>query len=602
MRHYQQVFVALVALIAGARSTASPQALAGPPLSAKVQETLVGPRTQRLVLSADGDHLAIVAPKGSRTMVLLDGVEGPVFDEIPLNFVWSTSRSSTGSMVFSATGGHSAYVGRRGGDFVAVVDGKEAVTLSTPAVLQGASYGSTTGWGFAFNRDGSRLAYGALTGPGTWVMVIDGVNSPTYRALDFTQTALNAKRLVYVAQTADQKWHVVVDGKPGPAFDTIRELTLTPDGAHYAYLANRAGVGARQAVAVVDGVESPAYYGTTALEQAADGRVAYHAGTQPGDASGHGGAEALFVGGLSVAGNITFNASTYDKDRIGYRVGYGSHHVAFSADGKRVAYIQLNTPNPGVTVMVNGKSMGPTYLSADELLWSPDGAHLTYQGTSPAGTFPVVDGQELSGYTWIKEFQWSPDGKRYAFQAASSTRIVTVVDGKEQSKANGNVDGAIQFSPDGKHLAYGAKVGMSADQPVVDGVVKPHNLQSFSTTNNPKILFPVFSFSPDGNRLAYVALTMDQIPKGGVVVDGILSPGPIAGFQFPTWSPDSKHFATAAWTGRGWTILVDGKLGPSYEDMLVMSSAACRFVDARTFRFYGIKAGQVYRITLDLGA
>jgi hypothetical protein len=49
-------------------------------------------------------------------------------------------------------------------------------------------------------------------------------------------------------------------------------------------------------------------------------------------------------------------------------------------------------------------------------------------------------------------------------------------------------------------------------------------------------------------------------------------------------------------------FLVDGKLGPSYEEILVMSSAACRFVDVRTVRFYGIKAGQVYRITLDLGA
>jgi Tol biopolymer transport system component len=360
-------------------------------------------------------------------------------------------------------------------------------------------------------------------------------------------------------------------------------------------------VGAKQAVAVVDGVESPAYYGTVDLEQAPDGRVAYHAGTQPGDASGRGGAEALFVAGLSVAGNITFNASTYDKDRVGYRLGAARHHVAFSPDGKRVAYIQQNAPNPGVTVMVNGKPMGPTYQSADELLWSPDGAHLTYQGTSPAGTFPVVDGQELSGGTWIKEFQWSPDGKRYVFQEALSTgTVVLVVDGKEEPKTHGIVDGSIQWSADGKHLAYGGRPGMSVFQPMVDGVAKPHNLQDFSTRNNPKILFPVLSFSPDGNRLAYVGFTMDPIPKGGVIVDGTLYPGPSSGFEFPSWSPDSKHFATAVWTGRGFTMMVDGKLGPFYEDMVVLSSAACRFVDAHTVRFYGIKAGQIYRVTLDI--
>jgi len=131
-------------------------------------------------------------------------------------------------------------------------------------------------------------------------------------------------------------------------------------------------------------------------------------------------------------------------------------------------------------------------------------------------------------------------------------------------------------------------------------VVKPHNLQGFNTTNNPKILFPVFAWSPDGNHLAYVGFTMDQIPKGGVWVDGTLFQGQIALFQFPSWSPNSKHFATVM-TGRGWTVMVDGKVSPSWEEFLALSATACRFVDDRTFRFYGVKAGQIYRVTLDLG-
>ena len=574
-----------------------------PALTAKVDEALMGPRTQQVYLSEDGDHLAIVAPKGSRQVLLIDGVEGPGFDEIPLNFNWSTYRESGGSMVFSRTGGHSAYVGRRGGDFIAVVDGKEATTLHTPALLQSVSYSNAAGWKFWFSKDGSHLAYGALSGPASWVMVFDGVSSPPYRALDFRQTDLGGKRLVYVAQTADQKWHAVVDGKPGPAYDGISGLKLTPDGAHYAYLAFRPGAGPQRAVAVIDGVESPAYYGINDLEQAPDGRVAYVAVTTPGPPGGHGGGVAeLIAGGLRAANTLTFNASTYDKDRIGYRLGYGSHRVAWSPDGKRVAYVQQNNPNPGVTVMVNGKAMGPTYLAAEELLWSPDGAHLTYQASSPTGTFAVVDGQEFGGYTWVKEFQWSPDGNRYAFQAAGSNGLVMMVDGKEQPTTRSLVDGSIRFSPDSKHIAYGGHPGVSVFQPVVDGVAKPHNLQSFSSRNNPPILFPVFSWSPDGNHLAYVGFTMDPIPKGGVVVDGTMYPGPSAGFQFPSWSPNSKHFATAVWGGRGFQLMVDGKLGPSYEDIVVLSSAACRFIDDHTVRFYGIKAGQIYRVTLDLGA
>lgn len=583
-------------------TTLTGQAPVGPPLNAKVQQTLMGPVSQRLVLSEEGDHLAIVTAKGSRVVVLLDGVEGPVFDEIPMNFTWSTYRGSGGSMVFSPTGGHSAYVGRRGGDFIAVVDGKEAATLSTPAMLQGVNYGTANGWRFAFNRDGSRLAYGAMTGPGTWVMVVDGVNSPTYRAVDFTQAALNGKRLVYVAQTADQKWQAVVDGKPGPAYDGISGLKLTPDGAHYAFLAYKPGTGRQRAVAVVDGVEGPAWFGNSELEQAPDGRVAYAATTKLGDASGRGGEGAVFVGGMSLSNTLTYNVSYSDKDRIGHRLGSARQRIAWSPDGKRFAYVQQNAPNPGVTVMVNGKAMGPSYLVAEELSWSPDGVHLMYQGGSPNGTFAVMDGQEFGGYTWIKEFQWSPDGKRYAFQAAGSTGLVIMVDGKEQPNTRGVVDGSIVFSPDSKHIAYGGHPGVSVFQPMVDGVAKPHNLQNFSTRNNPPILFPILSWSPDGNHIAYVAFNMDPMPKGGVFVDGTLWPGPSAGFQFPSWSPNSKHFATAVWTGRGFQMLVDGKLSPAWEDIVVLSSAACRFVDDHTIRFYGIKAGQIYRVTLDLGA
>ena len=252
--------------------------------------------------------------------------------------------------------------------------------------------------------------------------------------------------------------------------------------------------------------------------------------------------------------------------------------------------------------MVNDKPVGPAYLAAEELLWSPDGARLTFQAGSPNGTFAVVDGQEFGPYTWVKEFQWSPDGKRYVFQAAGSTGGGVIVDGKEQPKTRGVVDASILFSPDSKHIAYGGHPGVSVYQPLVDGVAKPHNLQNFTTRNNPPINFPVFSWSPDGNHIAYVGFTMDPIPKGGVVVDGTMYPGPSAGFQFPSWSPNSKHFATAVWGGRGFQPLVDGKIGPAWEDIVVLHSAAFRFVDDHTLRFYGIKAGQIYRVTLDLGA
>jgi hypothetical protein len=41
-------------------------------------------------------------------------------------------------------------------------------------------------------------------------------------------------------------------------------------------------------------------------------------------------------------------------------------------------------------------------------------------------------------------------------------------------------------------------------------------------------------------------------------------------------------------------------VGPSYETVLENNAAASRFVDGHTLRFYAIKAGQIYRVTLDI--
>ena len=112
----------------------------------------------------------------------------------------------------------------------------------------------------------------------------------------------DGKRLVYAAQTADQQWHAVVDGKPGPGYAAITSLLLTPDGAHYGYLAFPQGAG--KAVAVIDGVESKgAGLGVVELELAPDGRFAYVGVTKaPPPNSDRGGEASFFIGGQLVPG------------------------------------------------------------------------------------------------------------------------------------------------------------------------------------------------------------------------------------------------------------------------------------------------------------
>jgi WD40 repeat protein len=593
-----------------AGAAATPTAPTGQPLNAKVKETLMGPTlaspgvSARTYMSEDGDHLAMVIAKGSRQAVLLDGVEGPVFDEIPTIFLGMVSVA----VQWSPTGGHSAYLGRRGGDLIAVIDGKEAVTVATS---QTSTVSGSMGWTFWFNHDGSHLAYGGRDGQ-NWVMVVDGAKSSPYREIDFKQTQLNGKRLVYLAQTADQQWHVVVDGKPGPAYGGIQSLQLTPDGLHYAYI----GQSGPQSVAVVDGVESKgAGLGVSYLELAPDGRFAYIAQTKGPTYQDRGGEASLFVGGQNQAASCGTKAGISPCQTFTTAIGMAAAnsspqvHVAWSPDGKRFAYVQSNMPNPGVTVMVNGKPSGPTYGQAGPLMWSPDGSHFAFVGTNGStGSFVVVDGEELPSYGNITEFRWSPDGKRYGFTGYGGGKGFTVVvDGKEQPKAQGYGGGSFRWSPDGKHFAYGAQTSITSFGAVVDGEVKPGILESFFAVNTvqPQITFPQLVFSPDANHLAYVGRNLDATGrpdgKAAVIVDGVRYEGPMQSYTFPSFSPDSKHFATMITTGHGWVVMIDGKVSSSYEDMLKAPIAAFRFIDAHTLRFYGIKSGQIYRVTLDIG-
>jgi hypothetical protein len=572
------------------------QTPAAPPLNAKVQETLIGPYAGLMYMSADGDHIGMTTPQGSRQVVMIDGVAGPVFDEIP-QFIFGTQTA----IHFSPTGGHSAYVGRRGGDFIVVIDGKEAGTLFTAQTQRSVSYSNNQSWKFWFNNDGSRLAYAAIAPAGAgWNMVVDGVKSPVYRAIDFKQTMMNGKRFIYVAQTADQQWHAVVDGKPSVGYAGISLLSVTPDGAHFAYVASKSGSGASAAAAVIDGVEGQTYFGVGDLEQAADGRVAYVATTNRGDGDRRGTEAVLIVDGvitMRASGTVPLPLQFANTIKPSLRSPY--RRVAWSPDGKGFAIIKPNSPNPGVTVTVNGKPMGLSYVTADELLWSADGSHFAYLGTSPNGTFAVVDGQELP-FSNISELQFSPDGKRYAFRAGQSV----VVDGKGQSKTIALINGSLRFSSNSKHFAYAGQASTANQQVYLDGVAKPVWLGNFvpQTLVQPALTFPEAFFSPDGNRLAFVGRKPNATARFAFWVDDVSYEGAGQSFTFPSFSPDSKRFAVFMTGGApGITLMIDGKVhATNYQYLLPLQPAAARFVDNNTFRFYAIKDNQIYRVTVSL--
>jgi hypothetical protein len=93
----------------------------------KVEEHRLGPidkSAQFTISSSDGCHLAHVKPKGTKFQVVVDGVEGPEYDQIMfwLNALGAVEEHS---LRLSPDGKRVAYFARKGATYHLVVDGVE---------------------------------------------------------------------------------------------------------------------------------------------------------------------------------------------------------------------------------------------------------------------------------------------------------------------------------------------------------------------------------------------------------------------------------------------------------------------------------------------
>jgi hypothetical protein len=152
------------------------------------------------------------------------------------------------------------------------------------------------------------------------------------------------------------------------------------------------------------------------------------------------------------------------------------------------------------------------YDEVGSIRFSPDSQRLAYQASHGGKGMVVMDGREGPPFDGLGEGNpvFSPDGKRTAYvgmRRKNPAGMFVVVDGKEGPAMDELIDSPV-FSPDSRHVAYGAQRGMRKFV-VLDGKEGPH----FDLV----ALDPPLTFSPDSQRLAYVA---SSLPQMVAVVDG----------------------------------------------------------------------------------
>ena len=541
----------------------SPQRPGAPPSlpasSAKVETLTLAPSEagRDFYVAPHGGHVAAISQKGSRFVVVHDGVTSPPFDEI-------VGVNPKLRIIFSDDGARYAYVGRQGQEFVVMVDGKEANRLPV----------ATTRWDFSarfpeFGPKGKHVYFVFRTKKGTseyfHQLVVDGQPVPvtfhTPKGLVFSP---DGERYAYVSASdiASGPWGLIVDGKPAgyQGSDPI----FTGDGLH---LLTRTQLAGNQGVGILaDGKPFIRAQDVKLYIAPAGSGVVSVVSRLPDSTNPN--SRFLVIGGKKVEGSDAA----------------GIPHVYFSPDGKHWAaeceavnrfrfmiidgkkgqeYEQLRPVTKlGVTIAATG--MQPT------LMFSRDSSRTAYIGRSGNKEFLVVDGQESpEGYPFIVALNLAgPQGKRvgYVGLGSNSRDRSMVIDGK-MWQSNFAFDD-LTFSPDGSKYAYttmgdsGTAARSSHMRLVVDGIAQEGIaiIPMISTRDNAPVKFVL---SPDGKHAVHFGGVVNE-QRAAFVIDGRL----VAGFSQPsnpTFTPDGRHFLhygqtlTAAGTPGTYTVYVDGR-------------------------------------------
>jgi Tol biopolymer transport system component len=462
-------------------------------------------------VGSKGNHVSVLATKGSRFIVYTDGVAGPKIESLQTSiygnaFGVGSSWMGQVPILYSDDGSHCAYIAKDGDDFVVYEDGKE-------------------------------LSRGPLSGSGANATV----------PLEFSH---NGKHLFYMDQDSTGRYRIVVDGKPGPSSGIACPLVVSPDGEHYCYNGfetTSLGNGI-PTWSVVDG-QQVNYFGMdmqytgknviVSTMPTPDGNVLFLLNGKPAIKAQQVSPMWISPDGVQIALDITPNNNvprifTVNGKEIPDAGGLTVDKVYFSADGKRWAAL-VATKTGSKFMIIDGKKM-EEYQTIPNSITSNDQPHWQFATGNNAVTVAQME-PAVPGFT--------PDSSKFIYVGQQGAQQFLNVednesDGYQQFPAvqpilssTGNHVGFIGVTPDGKqHL-------------VVDDKDTP-----YGTSNAQRL--QTFTFSPGGTRYACVV-------GQTLCVDGVTQPAMIDGAHY-VFSPDDKHIAYSAHYNNAPAIIVDGKV------------------------------------------
>ncbi len=391
-------------------------------------------------------------------------------------------------------------------------------------------------------------------------IIADCVEGPSYDKIVFRSRILyspDSNHLAFVARGTDGKWFVVLDGKEGKHYDAIAEVGMgfSDDSRHLSYYAVvnpryeqsnirlfpwderdlilRGGT----YIPIIDGVEgkpSDEPFMEASLFSPDGRRVAYPVKSE--------GKWSFIIDGVE--------GKQYDEVA----------NAQFTPDSKQFVYLAKSGNKE--CVVVDGIE-GPWYeqIGPYDILYVSAASHVALIAADGRYDCLVVDGVERQRCRSISNFTFSPDGQHYAYEAwlqkNDSVKTCVVVDSKEGNEC-GYVK-ALTFSPDSQRVGYFSIVEDKTATAVVDGVEgKQYSCGKMYDLHCRLV------FSPDSKHVAYTAAPAED--EQFIVLDGVECKH-YAEVAEPRFSPDSQRLAYVATTDpkhKSYFIVVDGKEYPAH--------------------------------------
>jgi hypothetical protein len=340
-----------------------------------------------IVMSPKGERIAYPVRKGSKWYVVIDGKEGPAYDEI--------SRSA---ITFSPDGKRFAYGARKSDRWFVVLDGKAFPEDGHDFV----------GY-FAFSPDSKKFVYAARKG-NQQSFVVNGKAGRMYNVTSEPVFSPDSKHLAYIAIDSNNLQCIVLDGKEGKEYKWVTNPMFSSDSKHIAYSVMKEG---EKRLVVVDGKEGPVYEMQRAIDPVIfgpnDNRVAYGA----------------MKGGKGVAVIDEKEGPLYDG------IGGEGASIALSPDGESFAYAAYIGEK--WFVVLNGEEERKyDDIASGSPIFSPDGKHLFYGARKGGKWLVVIDGKEAGDeYEEIsKGAVFSSDSKHLMYTAMAHGKWFVVLDGK----------------------------------------------------------------------------------------------------------------------------------------------------------------------------